>query len=148
MFGNTRWFKYDRDKLWLVYTQIVPVIFEPPCIIENRHKCRVAVRNGYALDTYRRANLWLRAVLETLLLTMNKFTVSYGVGKFTTMSIRYCSESFSPNTCFSSFLSIRHHVAYSYKTTDKSEFVCLGRHLKINGKRYVVAVRSMKACGD
>jgi hypothetical protein len=28
----TRWFKYDRDKPWLVYTQIVPVIFEPPCI--------------------------------------------------------------------------------------------------------------------
>jgi hypothetical protein len=28
----TRWFKYDRDKLWLVYTQIVPDIFEPPCI--------------------------------------------------------------------------------------------------------------------
>jgi hypothetical protein len=27
----TRWFKYDRDKLWLVYTQIVPVIFQPPC---------------------------------------------------------------------------------------------------------------------
>jgi hypothetical protein len=31
-FTYTRWFKYDRDKLWLVYTQIVPVIFEPPCI--------------------------------------------------------------------------------------------------------------------
>jgi hypothetical protein len=29
--ANTRWFKYDRDKLWLVYTQSVPVIFEPPC---------------------------------------------------------------------------------------------------------------------
>jgi hypothetical protein len=29
----TRWFKYDRDKLWLVYTQIVLVIFEPPCIL-------------------------------------------------------------------------------------------------------------------
>jgi hypothetical protein len=29
---NTRWFIYDRDKLWLVHTQIVPVIFEPPCI--------------------------------------------------------------------------------------------------------------------
>ena len=29
---NTRWLKYDRDKLWLVYTQIVPVKFEPPCI--------------------------------------------------------------------------------------------------------------------
>jgi hypothetical protein len=28
---TTRWFKYDRDKLWLVYTQTVPVIFEPPC---------------------------------------------------------------------------------------------------------------------
>jgi hypothetical protein len=28
---STRWFKYDRNKLWLVYTQIVPVIFEPPC---------------------------------------------------------------------------------------------------------------------
>jgi hypothetical protein len=28
---STRWFKYDRDKLWLVYTQIVLVIFEPPC---------------------------------------------------------------------------------------------------------------------
>jgi hypothetical protein len=27
----TRWFKYDRDKLWLVYTQSVPVTFEPPC---------------------------------------------------------------------------------------------------------------------
>ena len=32
----TRWFKYDRDKLWLVYTQSVPVIFEPPCIISLR----------------------------------------------------------------------------------------------------------------
>jgi hypothetical protein len=29
---GTRWFKYDRDKLSLVYTQIVPVIFEPSCI--------------------------------------------------------------------------------------------------------------------
>jgi hypothetical protein len=28
---STRWFKYDRDKLWLVDTQIVPVIFETPC---------------------------------------------------------------------------------------------------------------------
>ena len=29
----TRWFKYAWDKLWLVYTQSVPVIFEPPCIL-------------------------------------------------------------------------------------------------------------------
>ena len=29
---DIRWFKYDRDKLWLVYTQSFPVIFEPPCI--------------------------------------------------------------------------------------------------------------------
>jgi hypothetical protein len=28
----TRWFRYDRDKLWLVYTQIVLVTFEPPYI--------------------------------------------------------------------------------------------------------------------
>ena len=28
---STRWFKYGRDKLWLIYTQSVPVIFEPPC---------------------------------------------------------------------------------------------------------------------
>jgi hypothetical protein len=32
MSWSTRWFKYDRDKLWLIYTQIDPVIFEPPCI--------------------------------------------------------------------------------------------------------------------
>jgi hypothetical protein len=38
---STRWFKYDWDKLWLVYTQIVPVIFEPPCsyIIKFYGKC-------------------------------------------------------------------------------------------------------------
>jgi hypothetical protein len=34
---NTRWYKYDRDKLWLVYTQIVPVIFEPPCMFCTVH---------------------------------------------------------------------------------------------------------------
>jgi hypothetical protein len=38
----TRWVKYDRDKLWLVYTQIVPVIFEPPCIL-NRARWRRVV---------------------------------------------------------------------------------------------------------
>jgi len=30
--GYTRWFKYDRDWCHQIYTQIVPVIFEPPCI--------------------------------------------------------------------------------------------------------------------
>ena len=39
--SNTRWFKYDRDKLWLIYTQIVPVIFEPPYI-------SVSLRQGWA----------------------------------------------------------------------------------------------------
>ena len=39
LFRCTRWFKYDRDKLWLVYTQIVPVIFEPPCINDNGKSC-------------------------------------------------------------------------------------------------------------
>jgi hypothetical protein len=38
----TRWLKYDRDKLWLVYTQIVPVVFEPPCTL---HKI-IAVLNN------------------------------------------------------------------------------------------------------
>ena len=38
---HTRWFRYDRDKLWLVYTQSVPVTFEPPCtyiacVVHNR----------------------------------------------------------------------------------------------------------------
>ena len=33
---STRWFKYDRDKLWRVYTQSVPVIFEPPCIFNSK----------------------------------------------------------------------------------------------------------------
>jgi hypothetical protein len=36
---HTRWFKYDRDKLWLVYTQIVPVIFEPP----SSYLCRFCI---------------------------------------------------------------------------------------------------------
>jgi len=29
---NTRWFKYDRDWCRQIYTQVVPVIFEPPCV--------------------------------------------------------------------------------------------------------------------
>jgi hypothetical protein len=40
----TRWFKCDRDKLWLVYTQSVPVIFEPPCTSVSTVKvmqCRI-----------------------------------------------------------------------------------------------------------
>ena len=30
----TRWFKYDRDYLCVNKSQFVPVIFEPPCIIQ------------------------------------------------------------------------------------------------------------------
>ena len=44
---TTRWFKYDRDKLWLVYTQIIPVIFEPPCIFH----CQVASVQPHLLLT-------------------------------------------------------------------------------------------------
>jgi hypothetical protein len=40
---NTMWFKYDRDKLWLVYTQSVPVIFEPPCISGVRERKRLSI---------------------------------------------------------------------------------------------------------
>jgi hypothetical protein len=45
---NTRWFKYDRDKLWLVYTQIVPVIFEPPC---SYHTTRCHIPNNSTLSS-------------------------------------------------------------------------------------------------
>ena len=39
----TRWFKYDRDKLWLIYTQSVPVIFEPSCTkIDGQSLCKNA----------------------------------------------------------------------------------------------------------
>jgi hypothetical protein len=29
----TRWFKYDRDYLFVNKSQFVPVIFEPPCTL-------------------------------------------------------------------------------------------------------------------
>jgi hypothetical protein len=40
---RTRWFKYDRDKLWLVYTQSVPVIFELPCNTTNSISVRISL---------------------------------------------------------------------------------------------------------
>jgi LSD1 subclass zinc finger protein len=45
LFSYTRWLKYDRDKLWLVYTQSVPVIFEPPCIFRMQNKPPVCLQN-------------------------------------------------------------------------------------------------------
>ena len=42
----TRWFKYDRDKLRLVYTQIVPVIFEPPCTTDLHNDSRQTQRTS------------------------------------------------------------------------------------------------------
>jgi hypothetical protein len=32
MTDYTRWFKYDRDYLYVNKSQFVPVIFEPPCM--------------------------------------------------------------------------------------------------------------------
>ena len=55
-FNHTRWFKYDRDKLWLVYTQIVPVIFKPPCISLLSHACHIA-RLPYSLLYDHRNNI-------------------------------------------------------------------------------------------
>jgi hypothetical protein len=43
---NTRWFKYDRDKLWLVYTQIVPVIFEPPCTVKKAEAFQAVLKDA------------------------------------------------------------------------------------------------------
>jgi hypothetical protein len=51
----TRWFKYDWDKLWLVYTQIVPVIFEPPCILWMV-ECGGLVESGAQIPSTR--SLW------------------------------------------------------------------------------------------
>jgi nuclear pore complex protein Nup62 len=48
----TRWFKYDRDKLWLVYTLSVPVIFEPPCICVCTHACYVCMDGCAYIFTY------------------------------------------------------------------------------------------------
>jgi hypothetical protein len=53
----TRWFKYDREKLWLVYTQIVPVIFEPPCILRIANGC-IKIYNECIVPT---CPHWLRA---------------------------------------------------------------------------------------
>jgi hypothetical protein len=58
-FTCTRWFKYYRDKLWLVYTQIIPVIFEPPCIYKHvcfffesaSHRVRSVVQTGALINS-------------------------------------------------------------------------------------------------
>jgi hypothetical protein len=52
---HTKWFKYDRDKLWLVYTQIVPVIFEPSCS-KNTYLCKPVI-NSEQLERDR--SLWI-----------------------------------------------------------------------------------------
>jgi len=39
---STRWFKYDRDWCRQIYTQIVPVIFESPCIIVMSSNLRIS----------------------------------------------------------------------------------------------------------
>jgi hypothetical protein len=36
LFNGTRWFKYDRDYLYVNKSQFVPVIFEPPCTLVNK----------------------------------------------------------------------------------------------------------------
>jgi hypothetical protein len=56
-FEYTRWFKYDRDKLWLVYTQIVPVIFEPPCNWNGEVRIRACDVPHISLIALR-INLW------------------------------------------------------------------------------------------
>jgi hypothetical protein len=41
----TRWFKYDRDYLCVNKPQSVPVIFEPPCTMEEARRLRHVNRN-------------------------------------------------------------------------------------------------------
>jgi hypothetical protein len=64
---STRWFKYDRDKLWLVYTQSVPVIFEPPCMltlswVKVCWRCEIVIvpRNLHNGVTNIKITWWLR----------------------------------------------------------------------------------------
>jgi hypothetical protein len=59
----TRWFKYDRDKLWLVYTQIVPVIFEPPCI--RCHHTSYRMPHNTVSFTLPHHTTWYRIPLHT-----------------------------------------------------------------------------------
>jgi len=42
---STRWFKYDRDWCRQIYTQTVPVIFEPPCTSSLPFSLDVCMRN-------------------------------------------------------------------------------------------------------
>ena len=53
----TRWFKYDRDKLWLVYTQIVPVIFEPPCTYLHIPYLHISLKQASCLNNLFISNL-------------------------------------------------------------------------------------------
>jgi len=40
-----RWFKYDRDWCRQIYTQVVPVIFEPPCTFAMTNKLVVTTNS-------------------------------------------------------------------------------------------------------
>jgi hypothetical protein len=106
----TRWFKYDRDKLWLVYTQIIPVIFEPPCkfcttlvsrntnMLESVTRCKfcrtLLLGNTNLLETVRRclyspSSLWN---VDSLLL----FDESRSENKFTTREVsRTCNDNWN-----------------------------------------------------
>jgi hypothetical protein len=41
---NTRWFKYDRDDLCVNKPQFVPVIFEPPCRMEENKNVKAIMK--------------------------------------------------------------------------------------------------------
>jgi hypothetical protein len=70
-----RWFKYDRDKLWLVYTQIVPVIFEPLCMLYTRSHWRSYLRISKSLAStqfikYR--SKWWRKMIHIKFVYLNE----------------------------------------------------------------------------
>jgi hypothetical protein len=54
--ANTKWFKYDRDYLCVNKSQFVPVIFEPPCII-NISKCECFTKLLHLLKKKYKQNL-------------------------------------------------------------------------------------------
>jgi hypothetical protein len=66
---NIRWFKYDRDKLWLVYTQIVPVIFEPPCTKVDLYDDLYDENKGTVVPVYEMKAYWVGGTAPLILNT-------------------------------------------------------------------------------
>ena len=106
-YSNTRWFKYDRDKLWLIYIQIVPVIFEPPC----RFVQHLTFGNLEILET-----VWLfinkqemQSMYNVILRRVHVTTVAVEMQQVLHISVCVCARTrVSACTCVRVALLIQH----------------------------------------